>query len=460
MIHDDNRTICAISSPAGVGAIAIVRLSGEKSIDIASKLLVNREKFIALEHGKMLYTPIYSKDGQLLDEVLIVKFIAPNSFTGENTVEIYCHGSEYIQSQIVMALVDNGASAAQPGEFTFQAFLNSRIDLSQTEAVADLISSSSRESHRVAINQMKGHISSEIAELREKMLELVALMELELDFGEEDVEFADRTKLSELTQVLIARIDQLIGSYRYGEAIKSGIPVAIVGEPNVGKSTLLNALLKDERAIVSHIPGTTRDTIEENMTIDGFKYRFIDTAGIRISEDVVEKMGVERTFKNIEKSQIILLTIDANIVDNQTFEFINSIKTKVSDDQFLIILANKYDTVNDFDITQFERYATTLLISAKTRFNLDVLDKKLVECVKSLKTSETDLILTSTRQLELFQNINSSLLRAKEGIDKGLSGDFVSQDLREAMYMLGEITGHITNEDVLGAIFSKFCIGK
>ncbi|MBN2776830.1 MAG: tRNA uridine-5-carboxymethylaminomethyl(34) synthesis GTPase MnmE [Bacteroidales bacterium] len=460
MFNDENRTICAISSPAGMGAIAIVRLSGENSIKIASKLLSNKDKFFSLEHGKMLYTQIFGEDGKILDDVLLVKFIAPNSFTGENTVEIYCHGSEYIQSQIIITLINYGASVAKPGEFSFQAFFNSRIDLSQTEALADLISSSSRESHRLAINQMKGHISSEIAELREKMLELVALMELELDFGEEDVEFADRTKLSEITLELIERTSLLISSYKYGNAIKSGIPVAIVGEPNVGKSTLLNALLKDERAIVSHIPGTTRDTIEENLIIEGLKFRFIDTAGIRNSDDLVEKMGVKRTFENIEKSQVILLTIDANIVDSQTFEFISSIKSKINDDQYLLILLNKSDTVNNLNDEVFTKLADTISVSAKTRFNLDKLEQKLINWVKSLKTSESDLIITSSRQLELFQNINISLVRAKEGIDKGLSGDFVSQDLREAMYMLGEITGHITNDDVLGAIFSKFCIGK
>ncbi|MDD2634257.1 MAG: tRNA uridine-5-carboxymethylaminomethyl(34) synthesis GTPase MnmE [Bacteroidales bacterium] len=460
MFNQDNKTICAVSSPSGVGAIAIIRLSGLKSVEIAAKLLNKPQKFLASKPGQMIFTAIKTKNNIILDEVLIVKFYEPHSFTGENSVEIYCHGSDYIQSQIISELVLNGASVAQPGEFSKRAFLNGKMDLSQSEAVADLIASSTKEGHRLALNQMKGQISNEISDLRQKMLELVSLMELELDFGEEDVQFADRTQLSDITEELIQRTNNLIDSFKYGNAIKTGIPVAIIGEPNVGKSTLLNALLKEDRAIVSNIPGTTRDSLEELIIIDGIKFRLIDTAGIRDSEDIIEKMGVERTYKNIAKAQVILLMIDANSTDKETLIFIKNIKDKITDDQYLLILLNKNDIAKKDLTTKLKEYAQVLKISAKTGENLENLSKLMASWVNSLKSSETNLILTNNRHLELFKNSNVALLRANEAIKAGLSGDFVSQDLREAMYYLGEITGNISNNEILESIFSKFCIGK
>ncbi|MDD4148761.1 MAG: tRNA uridine-5-carboxymethylaminomethyl(34) synthesis GTPase MnmE [Bacteroidales bacterium] len=460
MFNDENKTICAISSPSGVGAIAIIRLSGSQSTEIASKLLRKPERFLKIDAGKMMFATIFLENEQILDEVLMVKFIEPHSFTGENSVEIYCHGSEYIQSQIISELVKEGASVAQPGEFSKRAFLNGKMDLSQSEAVADLIASSSKEGHRLALNQMKGQISNEISELRQQMLELVSLMELELDFGEEDVEFADRTQLIDITEELIHRTNNLIESFKYGNAIKTGIPVAIVGEPNVGKSTLLNALLKDDRAIVSDIPGTTRDSLEELIIIDGLKFRLIDTAGIRNSDDIIEKMGVERTYKNIAKAQVILLMIDANSTDKEALIFIKNIKKKITDDQYLLILINKNDIAKNELSVSLKEYAPVIKISAKTGENLDSLSKLMSSWVNSLKLSETNLILTNNRHLELFKNSNVALIRANEAIKAGLSGDFVSQDLREAMYYLGEISGQVSNEEVLGAIFAKFCIGK
>ncbi|MDD4217416.1 MAG: tRNA uridine-5-carboxymethylaminomethyl(34) synthesis GTPase MnmE [Bacteroidales bacterium] len=460
MFNEDNKTICAVSSPSGVGAIAIIRLSGLKSVEIAAKILNKPKKILTSDAGQMVFTTIVSENKKILDEVLMVKFLEPHSFTGENAVEIYCHGSEYIQSQIISELIAKGASVAQPGEFSKRAFLNGKMDLSQSEAVADLIASSTKEGHRLALNQMKGQISNEISDLRKKMLELVSLMELELDFGEEDVEFADRTQLSNITEELIQRTNNLIDSFKYGNAIKTGIPVAIIGEPNVGKSTLLNALLKDDRAIVSDIPGTTRDSVEETLIIDGIKFRLIDTAGIRNSEDSIEKMGVERTYKNIKKAQVILLMIDANSDDKQILSFINKIKKTITNEQYLLILINKNDIAKKEFFANLTEYAPVLKISAKTGENLDNLSKLMSSWVNSLKLSETNLILTNSRHLELFAKSNDALIRAKDAMNADLSGDFISQDLREAMYYLGEITGHISNNEILASIFSKFCIGK
>lgn len=452
-------TICAISSPAGVGAISIVRLSGKSAWDIASEIVAKASKLEALEAKKMLFTKLVNAKGDIIDEVLISKFVAPESFTGEDMIEIYCHGSEFIQREILNILIELGASIAEPGEFTKRAFLNGKMDLSQSEAVADLISSSSSEGHRIAMNQMKGKVADEINGLRDKMIELIALMELELDFGEEDVEFADRQQIVDIVNLISTKISALIDSFKYGNAIKSGVPVAIVGEPNVGKSTLLNALLKEDRAIVSAIPGTTRDTIEEELVIDGIKFRIIDTAGIRESKDEIEGIGIKRTFDKMSKAQVIVLMIDANTVEKENVAKFEEIKKTLKDNQELIVVKNKIDLTSDEATSTIGTYETVNL-SAIDNTNIDLLTSKMASYVRSLKSDTNDVVITSARHIDSLNSTAISLERAVGAINSGLSGDFVSQDLREAMYFLGEITGQISNEEVLGAIFAKFCIGK
>lgn len=453
-----NNTVCAISSPPGVGAISVIRLTGEKSHQILTNNISSKSKYENLKAGKLLFTKILA-DGNILDEVLLVKFDAPNSFTGENMLEIYCHGSDFIQQEILHLLVKNGANIALPGEFTKRAFINGKMDLSQSEAVADIISSNSSESHRLAINQLKGGISNEIALLREKMIELISLMELELDFSEEDVEFADRSRLLQIIQEIKTKINLLIESFKYGNAVKNGVPVAIVGKPNTGKSTLLNTLLKEDRAIVSDIPGTTRDSIEEEIFINGIKFRFIDTAGLRESKDKIEEIGVKRSLEKINLSQVILLIIEANSSEKEIDTIIKQVEKEINSSQKLILVFNKIDLLNKENIDLKYNYES-IKISAKHNKNIDLLHNSLSSYVKSLKTGLGDVILTNARHIEVLHKIDLALDRAIEGLNMQLSSDLVSQDLREAMHYLGEITGQVSNEEVLGAIFSKFCIGK
>ncbi|MCK9498420.1 MAG: tRNA uridine-5-carboxymethylaminomethyl(34) synthesis GTPase MnmE [Bacteroidales bacterium] len=453
-----DNTICAISSPPGVGAISLIRLTGEKSHEIAENIISSKEKFKNIKAKKLLFTKILTgKD--ILDEVLIVKFDAPNSYTGENMLEIYCHGSEFIQQEILHLLIKNGAEIALPGEFTKRAFINGKMDLSQSEAVADIISSNSLEAHRIAVNQLKGGISKEIAILREQMIELISLMELELDFSEEDLEFADRSSILQIIEEIKSKIDLLINSFKYGNAVKNGVPVAIIGEPNTGKSTLLNALLKEDRAIVSEIPGTTRDTIEEEIFIDGIRFRIIDTAGLRESKNIIEEIGIKRSLEKINLSQVILLVIDANSSKNQIDKIIQELEKEIDESKKMILVFNKIDLLkNEFEEMDFPY--ESINISAKHGENLDLLYNLLTSYVKTLKTGLGDVILTNSRHIEVFHKINFALDNANEALKIGLSSDFVSQDLREAMHYLGEITGQVSNEEVLGAIFSKFCIGK
>jgi len=453
-----NNTVCAISSPPGVGAISVIRLTGEKSHQILTNNISSKSKYENLKAGKLLFTKILA-DGNILDEVLLVKFDAPNSFTGENMLEIYCHGSDFIQQEILHLLVKNGANIALPGEFTKRAFINGKMDLSQSEAVADIISSNSSESHRLAINQLKGGISNEIALLREKMIELISLMELELDFSEEDVEFADRSRLLQIIQEIKTKINLLIESFKYGNAVKNGVPVAIVGKPNTGKSTLLNTLLKEDRAIVSDIPGTTRDSIEEEIFINGIKFRFIDTAGLRESKDKIEEIGVKRSLEKINLSQVILLIIEANSSEKEIDTIIKQVEKEINSSQKLILVFNKIDLLNKENIDIKYNYES-IKISAKHNKNIDLLHNSLSSYVKSLKTGLGDVILTNARHIEVLHKIDLALDRAIEGLNMQLSSDLISQDLREAMHYLGEITGQVSNEEVLGAIFSKFCIGK
>ena len=453
-------TICAISSPAGVGAISIVRLSGPKSFDIAGKIVSNSTYFNKIEANKIVFSKIMTESSEVLDEVMISKFLAPKSFTGENMVEIFCHGSQYIQNEIVSLLIEKGASVAKPGEFTQRAFLNGKLDLSQSEAVADLISSSNAEYHKIAMNQMKGHVSDEIKQLRMKMIELVSLLELELDFGEEDVEFADRTQLKELTESLLIRIGKLAESFKYGNAVKNGVPVTIAGAPNSGKSTLLNALVQEERAIVSSIPGTTRDTIEEELIIDGISFRLTDTAGIRKSEDEIEKIGIERAYSKINKASLVVLLLDSNVEIGENKQIIHNIQSEITQDQKLIIVFNKIDKISKENAKLMSEIDGAIGISAKFKKDIENLLTQMTDYVFSLKTLETNVIISSVRHYEMLVKSVESLQIAAKALEDNLSGDFVSQDLREAMFFLGEITGDISNEEVLGAIFSKFCIGK
>ncbi len=403
-------------------------------------------------------------DNEVTDEVLVTVFRAPHSFTGEESVEISCHGSVYIQQKIVEALIAKGVRLAQPGEFTRRAFGNGKFDLSQAEAVADLIASASRVSHRVAMNQMRGGFAGKLAGLRDKLLQFVSLVELELDFPEEDVEFANRRKLYELTEEIEREIDKLARSFQLGNAIKNGIPVAIVGETNAGKSTLLNLLLNEEKAIVSDIHGTTRDVIEDTINISGVSFRFIDTAGIRHTNDTIETMGIERTFQKIGQASIVLWMIDLTTPVEKTASLAESIIPKLAD-KHVLLLFNKSDLLSDTERAEKEHIlpqlkAERLFISAKKQQNTDVLQQLLLKAAAVPQIGEHDVIVTNLRHYEALVKALEAVRRVKEGLEIGISGDFISQDIRECMFYLGEITGQISTDEILGNIFSKFCIGK
>jgi len=448
-------TICAISTASGTGAIGIVRISGAESYAIAEKIIGARTAFRIAEPRKMLFTCLHDEQGNILDEVMVAKFASPSSFTGEDMVEIYCHGSEYIEQRILSCLTTNGAVLARPGEFTQRAFLNGKMDLSQSEAVADLISSSSAESHRVAMSQLKGQVSSKISELRGKMLELTSLLELELDFSEEDVEFADRTKLVALIDEVCSETVKLIRSFEYGNAVKSGVPVAIVGEPNAGKSTLLNAILHEDRAIVSSVAGTTRDTIEEEFVIGGIRFRFIDTAGIREADGEIEKLGIQRTYSKLKSARIVVLVLDATAGKSHNESIVKSISMELAEGTKLIVAVNKSD-ICDVQCCGED----SISISAIMGTNVDALCCKFVGYVSSLKPETADVVITNARHVASLSAAKDLLLSARRSIEEGVPSDFIAQDLREANYHLGEITGAISSDEVLGSIFSKFCIGK
>ncbi|HOK37288.1 MAG TPA: tRNA uridine-5-carboxymethylaminomethyl(34) synthesis GTPase MnmE [Bacteroidales bacterium] len=458
----DDSTICAIASPAGIGAISIIRLSGFNAFQIAEKIISKKDMFKKTEHGRFLYTPVTDFTGEIIDEVLCVKFYSPHSYTGENSVEFYCHGSEYIQKEILSALIQNGATLAKPGEFTKRAFLNGKMDLSQSEAVADLISSETKESSRIAFRQLKGNISTEIKVLRNRMIELLSLLELELDFSEEDVEFADRTEILSLIQKISDKIQNLIDSFRYGNAIKKGIPVVIAGEPNVGKSSLLNILLNEDRAIVSEIPGTTRDTIEEEFIIDGFKFRLIDTAGIRFANDKIEKLGIERTYRKITEAEIVIFMTEVFTDFEEIKDKIIKLKSYTDvKNKFILLIINKTDLIQKkIIIPEIEFFDKIIPISAKTGYNIENLKIALLEYVQSLKPVSTETIINSVRHLEILQKAQNALNSAKYSFEQGAPSDLISQDIREATYHLGEITGQISTDEVLQLIFEKFCIGK
>lgn len=397
---------------------------------------------------------------EVLDEVLVSLFFAPHSYTKENVVEISCHGSPYIQQKIMEALLNSGARAARAGEFTMRAFLNGRFDLSQAEAVADIIASDSQASHKIAMQQMRGGISHKLKELRADLVDFTALIELELDFGEEDVEFADRTKLFELLHHIQEEIRQLQQSFRYGNAIKNGIPVAIIGMPNAGKSTLLNALLNEERAIVSSIAGTTRDTIEETITIDGYLFRFIDTAGIREAKDEIERIGIQRSMEKIAQANIVIHVLDYQQANQ--YEDVLALEASILQKNpsiKIVTVINKIDLQGNVDA--IPKRETDITISAKEHYRLDVLKKELVEYVHSLKQDKQDVIITNIRHMEALNNAHQAIERVIEKLQQHIPTDLISQDIKTALRYLGNITGDIdVDKDILATIFGKFCIGK
>lgn len=453
-LSDD--TICAVATPSGMGAIATVRVSGPRAHAIVCSLFRHKEQPFTetmIEGYRAYYGQIVGA-GETLDEAVVTFFKAPHSFTGEDAAEISVHGSLFIQQRLLELLIESGARLAQPGEFTRRAFVNRKFDLAQAEAVADLIASQNEAAHRLAMNQLKGGFSKELQALRSQLLEITSLMELELDFSEEDVEFADRNRLKSLVADTLSHIGSLTDSFRLGNAIRNGIPVAIVGETNTGKSTLLNALLGDDRAIVSDIPGTTRDTIEETLNIEGILFRFIDTAGIRETSETIEMIGIERTFRKINEADIVLGLIDATQAPSLIQSAIQAITDHVDrDHQTLLILLNKTDIVQP-------SAEADLCISAKTGEGLEQLRTKLVAIGKSFMDTQNAVLVTNMRHYEALKHAGESLDSVQKGLGEGIPTDLVAQDLREALYYLGSITGEITTDEVLGSIFSRFCIGK
>jgi tRNA modification GTPase len=449
-----NDTIIALATPQGSGAIAVIRLSGAQAIEVVDKIFFSKKKLENITSQSIVFGTI-KKEDEIVDEVLISVFRNPKSYTGEDTVEISCHGSPYIIKTILELLVQNNVRMAQPGEFTQRAFMNGKLDLAQAEAVADLIASESKASHSIALHQMRGGVSNELAALRESLINFTALIELELDFGEEDVEFANREELSSLVQNLEVKIQNLIESFNYGNAIKNGVPVAIVGYPNAGKSSLLNLLLNEERAIVSDIAGTTRDTIEEVMTIEDIQYRFIDTAGLRQSDDTIENIGIERTKLAIKKADIIIHIYDIRDEEhgqNAISPFLNEI---AREGKKLIQVANKIDLKEELYTID-----TIIFLSTKTKQGLDDLKRKMAHILEVSKF-ENSVIISNLRHLESLKLAMISLQEVKQSMIQNLSGDLLSFHLRNTLRHIGDITGNIDiDKDILGTIFGKFCIGK
>ncbi len=446
-----NETICALATATG-GAIGIIRISGPKSLEILSHVFtkdISNAQPYTIHYGKI-------KDGtEVVDEVLVSVFRAPHSYTGEESAEISCHGSRYILNKVLALLIANGCRQAGPGEFTQRAYLNGKMDLSQAEAVADLIASTNQATHQIAMSQLRGHFSSKLAQLREQLLKLTSLLELELDFSDhEDLEFADRSELLELAKTIDNHVNRLAYSFQTGQALKQGIPVAIVGKTNVGKSTLLNRLLKDDRAIVSDIHGTTRDTIEDTIDINGITFRFIDTAGIRQTQDEVEQIGITRTYAAIDKARIVLWLIDAE----PSIEEINDVLQR-TENKKLIVIKNKADKADNNSYNSLKLPFIT--ISAKFGTGIDELEQAIYEAADIPALTENDIIVTNARHYDALVRAHDSIQRVIDGLQMQLSGDLLSEDLRQALDTLAEITGgQITPNEVLGNIFKNFCIGK
>ena len=460
-------TICAISTAPGVGGIAVIRVSGTDAFALCDRIFHANREGHTLQSQKaytLQYGTIQNGEGETIDQVVVAVFRAPHSFTGEDTVEISCHGSLYIQQQILQLLIQNGGQLAGPGEFTQRAFLNGKMDLSQAEAVADLIASTSTGQHRLAMNQMRGGFSAGLKSLRDKLLHLTSLMELELDFADhEELEFADRKELKEIAAQIEQTISKLAHSFKAGHAIKNGIPVAIVGETNAGKSTLLNLLLNEEKAIVSDIHGTTRDVIEDTVNIQGVLFRFIDTAGIRETHDTIEALGIERSFRAIERAEIVLWVIDQTEAEKQIAALSNKVLPLCEGKQLILVL-NKSDlnvsASASIGFLGFPKGTLTISLSAKRKEGIDQLQSLLIEAAHLPALSSSDIIVTNVRHYEALTRALEAIRRVQEGLSTGLSGDFISQDLRECIFHLSDIVGEVTTEEVLQSIFSRFCVGK
>ena len=466
MINQD--TICAVATAQG-GAIGIIRVSGPEAIAITSSIFVPVQEKVKLQ-DKEAYTLTFGKickGEEVIDEVLVSLFRAPHSYTGEDSTEISCHGSSYILQQVMQLLIEKGCRSALPGEFTQRAFLNGKMDLSQAEAVADLIASSSAATHRLAMSQMRGGFSKELTDLRNKLLNFTSMIELELDFSEEDVEFADRSALRKLADEIEQVISRLAHSFSVGNAIKNGVPVAIIGETNAGKSTLLNVLLNEDKAIVSDIHGTTRDVIEDTVNIGGISFRFIDTAGIRETNDTIESLGIERTFQKLDQAEIVLWMVDAVNAASQIEQLSEKIIPRC-EGKHLIVVFNKADLIEGKQkedllslLKDFPKESTeSIFISAKQRENTSELQKMLIDAAHLPTVTQNDIIVTNVRHYEALNKALVAIHRVQNGLDSQISGDFLSQDIRECIFFISDIAGEVTNDMVLQNIFQHFCIGK
>ena len=456
-------TICAIATRSG-GALSIIRVSGKNAIHITESIFypISGKPLSQRKSNTLTLGRIIDKDRSVVDEVLVSLFRAPHSFTGENSTEISCHGSSYILQRIITLLIDSGCRQALPGEYTQRAFLNGKMDLSQAEAVADLIASTSAATHRLAMNQMKGGFGNRLRELKEQLLQFTSWVELELDFVEEDVEFADRNNLMQLAVRIESEISSLANSFQTGNAIKNGVPVAIIGNTNTGKSTLLNLLLNDNKAIVSEIQGTTRDSIEDTVTIEGVLFRFIDTAGIRSTTDVIESMGIERTFQKIDQAEIILWLIDSTRQEAEISELQDAILPHCSS-KHLIRVFNKADLLASWPTTvstQSQQSDSDIYISAKKQINIETLKHRLLSAAALPEIGDQDIIVTNVRHYQALTHAQESIRRVLQGLGDNISGDFLSQDIRECIHHLSDIIGEVTTEDILSNIFAHFCIGK
>ena len=461
MITNDN--ILALASPSGIGAISMIRISGPESISIADKIFNGVEKIkLKDQKAKTVQLGYIVEDDRTIDKVLITVFRNPKSYTGEDLVEISCHGSIFIQDSIIQMLLNHNCRVANPGEFTMRSFLNGKMDLNQAESVADLISSNTEASHRLAMNQMRGGFKNDINELRTELVNFASLIELELDFSQEDVEFANKKELNKLLDKITFSLKKLIDSFKTGNVIKNGIPIAIVGEPNTGKSTLLNTLLNEERAIVSSIAGTTRDTIEDQININGVNCRFIDTAGIRNTDDEIETIGIERTFKKMNESEIIIFLIDYSTLNQEKLNYYVNYLTEI-DNKFpntkLITLLNKIDIKSETSVSDLDEF-NPILISAKNKLNIDNLRDEIISYVNNLTSQIDNSTISNSRHYDLLNKTYEEIHKVKISISKNISSDLLAIDIKQAIYFLGELTGEISNDEVLGNIFSKFCIGK